>query len=398
VKGAPITDIERSVKVGIGLMPTTNTNKNGLALAIGFVAVPALMASPGRVASLYRLHSDAVFARNVRNFQEQRRERPAVLNQSLFFSDFDSASNAFEVFDGYRPRADFQGFVHDSIRHIPEQPFDRSFLFARQPLQEPSLVTALVPCGLKISALFESSLSNVFDNSTFENLACTGRGDTDNPRIDADTRIALRLGNIPGDDQMQIPDSTFAGDCGCWLDFPGSVEILPMVVRENQLDSGSAVKRSESGVFLLKFDGQGSGVVAHRRCLFPSVMLVFISLVGLRRHIASRANEIGRKFRRLSYIPIGDVVKRDGVEDFFLESNRRSVIERYHVSFLSLGQRLRSLCGRLKFYLQRKGYLHISGLYQVNRYGKRGLRFARPPRNADFLRRLKDGGLHRRIL
>jgi len=26
------------------------------------------------------------------------------------------------------------------------------------------------------------------------------------------------------------------------------------------------------------------------------------------------------------------------------------------------------------------------------------LRFARPPRNADFLRRLKDGGLHRRIL
>jgi hypothetical protein len=40
----------------------------------------------------------------------------SALNQSLFFSDFDSASNAFEVFDGYRPRADFQGFVHDSIR------------------------------------------------------------------------------------------------------------------------------------------------------------------------------------------------------------------------------------------------------------------------------------------
>jgi hypothetical protein len=26
------------------------------------------------------------------------------------------------------------------------------------------------------------------------------------------------------------------------------------------------------------------------------------------------------------------------------------------------------------------------------------LRYAKPPRNADFLRRLKDGGLHRRVL
>src|SRR5262249_13818992 len=117
----------------------------------------------------------------------------------------------------------------------------------------------------------------------------------------------------------------------------------------------------------------------------PSVMLVFISLVGLSDHIASRANEIGRKFCRLSYIPICNVVKRDGVEDFFIESNFRSVIERDDVSFLSLGERLRGLWGRIKLYLQCNGCLHRSGLYQVNRYWKRGLRYAKPPRNADFL-------------
>ena len=379
-------------------MATTNTNKNTLALAIGFVAVPALVASPGCVASVNRLHPDAALTCKVRNLQKERRKRPSVMDQSLLFSDSNPRSNASEVFNGDCSRAGFQGFVNDPVGHIPEQPFNRSLLFARQPFQKPSLISALVPCGLKISALFESSLSNVFDNSTFENLACTGRGDTNNPRIDADMRIALRLGNILGDDQMQIPDSTSAGDCGRWLDFPCSVEILPMVVRQDQVDSGSAVKRAERGVFLVEFEAQRSGVVAHRRCLFPSVMLFFISLVGLRNHIASRANEIGRKFRRLSYIAICGVVKCDGVEDFFLESNPRSVIERNHVSFLSLGQRLRGLCGRLKFYLQSESCLHIGNLYQINHYCQRGLNYAKPPRNADFLRRLKDGGLHRRVL
>jgi hypothetical protein len=68
-------------------MPTTNTNKNSLTHAIGTVAMPALMANLGRIASVNRLDLDTMFTRNVREFQEERRERPSVVDQSLLFSD-----------------------------------------------------------------------------------------------------------------------------------------------------------------------------------------------------------------------------------------------------------------------------------------------------------------------
>jgi hypothetical protein len=67
-------------------MPTTNTNKNSLVLTIGTVTMPALMASLGRIASLNRLDLDTLFTRNMREFQEERRERPSVVDQSLLFS------------------------------------------------------------------------------------------------------------------------------------------------------------------------------------------------------------------------------------------------------------------------------------------------------------------------
>jgi hypothetical protein len=380
-------------------MPTTNTNKNSLALAIGTVAMPALMASLGRVASINRLNLDTLFTRNVREFQEERRERPSVVDQSLLFSDLDPRSNAFEVFDGYRPGANFQSLVHDPVRYIPQQPLNRSLLFARQPLQEPSLISALVPCGLKIAALFESALSNVLNNSALKNLAGAGRGDADDARIYADARITIRVGNIFCNDQMQIPDSTFVGDCGCRLDPPRPAEILPVIVREDQVKSDSAAESSQRGVFLIEFDCQGSSVVPHRRCLFPPVMFVFISLVGFRNHVASRANEVGRKFRHFPYVSIGDVVKRDRANDFLLEGNVRGVVERNCVGFLSLGDRLRNLLSCLKFYLQRDSYPHLGNIYHLAYwYCKRGLRYAKPSRNADFLCRLQAGSLHRRNL
>jgi hypothetical protein len=380
-------------------MPTTNTNKNSLALAIGTVAMPTLMASLGSIASVNRLDLDTMFTRNVREFQEERRERPSVVDQSLLFSNLDPRSNAFEVFDGYRPGANFHSFVHDPVRYIPEQPLNRSLLFARQPLQEPSLISALVPCGLKIAALFESALSNVLDNPALENLACAGRGDADDTRIYADARVTIRVGNIFCNDQMQIPDSTFVGDCGCRLDPPRPAEILPVVVGENQVNLDSAAESSQRGVFLIEFDCQRSSVVPHRRCLFPPVMFVFISLVRFRNHVASRANEIGRKFRHFPYVSIGDVVKRDRAKDFLLEGNLRGVVERNCVGFLSIGDRLRNLLSCLKFYLQRDSYPHVGNIYHLTYwYCKRGLRYAKPSRNAEFLCRLQAGSLHRRNL
>jgi hypothetical protein len=368
-------------------MPTTNTYKNSLALAIGAVAMPALMASLGRVACVNRLDLDTLFTRNVREFQEERRERPSVVDQSLLFSDLDPRSNAFEVFDCYRPGANFQSFVHDPVRDIPEQPLNRSLLFARQPLQEPSLISALVPCGLKIAALFESALSNVLDNSALENLACAGCGDADDTRIYADARVTIRVGNIFCNDQMQIPDSTFMGDCSCRLVPPRPAEILPVVVGEDQVKLDSAAESSQRGVFLIEFDCQRSSVVPHRRGIFPPVMFVFISLVRFRNHVASRANEVGRKLRHFPYASIGDVVKRHRAKDVLLEGNVRGVVERHCVCFLSLGERLRNLLSYLKLYLQRDSYSHVGNIYHLTyRYCNRVLRYAKPTRNADFLR------------
>jgi hypothetical protein len=81
------------------------------------------------------------------------------------------------------------------------------------------------------------------------------------------------------------------------------------------------------------------------------VALFFVSFVRLRDHIASGANKISWRLRDVSHVLIGDVVKRDRVKDLPLEGNLRSVIEGY--------------C-----------------------YCKRGLRYAKPSRNADFLCRL----------
>src|SRR5215510_7930241 len=143
-------------------MATPNTKKNSLTLPIGALAVPALVAGPGRVTSVYSFKLDTLLARNVRDLQKERRERPSVVNQSSLFGHPDSGSNALEVFDDYRPGAGLQAFIND-------------------------------------------------------------------PGIDANARITLRVWNILCNNQMRIPDSTFARDCGRWLDFPRPVEILPVI-------------------------------------------------------------------------------------------------------------------------------------------------------------------------
>ena len=61
-------------------MATANAKKNALALPIEAVAMPALMAGFGRVTSVNMFKLDAVLARNVRDLQEERRERPSIVN------------------------------------------------------------------------------------------------------------------------------------------------------------------------------------------------------------------------------------------------------------------------------------------------------------------------------
>src|SRR4030095_9707282 len=131
-------------------MATPNTKKTSLTLPIGALAVPALVAGPRRVTSVYSFKLDTLLARNVRDLQEERRERPSVVNQSSLFGHPDSGSNALEIFDDYCPGAGLQGFINDPVCHIQEHQTTRPLLFARQPFQEPSLASALVPCGLKI--------------------------------------------------------------------------------------------------------------------------------------------------------------------------------------------------------------------------------------------------------
>jgi hypothetical protein len=96
--------------------------------------------SAGRVAGLNRFDLDPVFAPDMPDLQKERGKRPPVMNQALLFGDPDPVPNALVIFDGYCPRLGLQRLVHDPVGHIPEQPFDRSLLFARQPFQKPSLI------------------------------------------------------------------------------------------------------------------------------------------------------------------------------------------------------------------------------------------------------------------
>ena len=212
---------------------TNNTAKSRLRGSVGFIHMSAAT-SARRVPGINRFNLNAMSARNVRHLQEERGERPSVVNQSLLLRNFDSRPDALKVFDNYRPRASFQGLVNDLVGHIPEQPLNRSLLFARQPFQEPSLVAALVPCGLKIAALFKSALSNVFDNSALESFARVDRGNANDAGINADHLRLRRIGNVFCGDQMQIPGSAFARDAGRRFNLPRPVEILPVVIGEDQ--------------------------------------------------------------------------------------------------------------------------------------------------------------------
>jgi len=75
----------------------------------------------GCVAGVNRFDLDAMFTSDVRDLQEERRERPPVHNQSLLLGAFDPRADAFEVFDGYRPRAGFRRFIHDPVGHVDGQ-------------------------------------------------------------------------------------------------------------------------------------------------------------------------------------------------------------------------------------------------------------------------------------
>src|SRR5262245_7582174 len=303
-------DIVRSDIISIMRIAANNTAKRRLRGSVRLVHMPT--ATPARcIPSINRFNLDAALAGHVPDLGEQRCERPSVHDQSLLFGAFDPCADASEVFNRNCPGGHFQGFTNNPVGHIPEQPINRSLLFARQPFQEPSLVAALVLCGLKIAALFESALSNMFDRPAVESFAGVDSSNADDTRIDADHAITLRVRNAPGDDQVQIPDSTFAGNRSRWFNFPFPVEVLPMVVGENQVNPGSAVKRGQRGVLLVEFDCQRSGVISHRRCFLPSVTLFFVSFVRLRDHIASGANEICWKLSDVSHVPIGNVMKRD---------------------------------------------------------------------------------------
>jgi len=71
-----------------------------------------------------------------------------VHNQSLFLAHLIRVRMPFKSSNGNRPGAGFQGFIHDPVRHIPEQPIHAAFLFARQPVSK--VVFDCDSCALRI--------------------------------------------------------------------------------------------------------------------------------------------------------------------------------------------------------------------------------------------------------
>src|SRR5215510_2429083 len=200
-----------------------NTAKRRLRGSVGLVYMPT--ATRARcVTSINRFNLDADLDGHVPDLGEHRCERPSVHDQSLLFGAFDPCADAFEVFNGNRPGGHFQGFTNNPVGHIPERPINRSLLFACQPFQEPSLVAALVPCGLKIAALFESALPNMFDRPAVESFAGVDSSNADDARIDTDHAITLRVRNVLSDNQVQIPGSASAENYSCRFNFPCPIE------------------------------------------------------------------------------------------------------------------------------------------------------------------------------
>src|SRR5262249_51763000 len=106
-----------------------------------------------------------------------------------------------------------------------------------------------------------------------------------------------------------------------------------------------------------------------------------------RDHVTGRANLIGWEPGQLAHVLIGDVVKSHRIKDLLLEGEIRGAVERDRIGFLSLCKRLRSLLGRLKFYLQGDSGLHLGNVYNINHSIAREDRATRnAPRDADFLR------------
>lgn len=344
---------------------TNTTTKLSLALAVTLRAVTASAARPAGVAGVNGFNADAVLARHVRELQEERRERPAMLNQALLFSDSDSGANTFQVFHRNHARVNPDGFADNAVSHVPEQPLYRALLSARQPFEESPLIATLLPCGLKRTTLPESLLANVPDLAATENFASRCGRHAHDARINAENFRPVRIRHVFGADQVQIPDLAFARNGRGRQDFPTAVKVARVIVRQNQARPDSSLERGQRSASLLKPDRQRARVVAHGRRWLPFVTATALALAGFGDDVAGRADEVGGQPCQLPHVFVSDVMECDGVEDFLLKSNSRSVIERDRVSRLSVGQSRRCVGRHFQLNFQRDSCFHISELCHV---------------------------------
>ena len=251
-----------------------------------------------------------------------------------------------------------------------------------------ALRPCLVPCGLKRAALPESLLSNVLDLPAAENLARRSGRHAHDARIYAENFRPVGFRNVARANQVQVPDLALARDVGGRFDVPTPVQVAAVIVGENQTCPHAALKRGQRGKSLLNLHAQRARVVAHRGSVAETMLARAVPLVGFGHDVAGRTSQVRRQAGQLPHVLVSDVVKRDGVEDFLLESNSRSVIERDRVSRLRLRESAGRVSGQLKFHFQRDSRFHISELCHATTSNARRIYCA--SRNADFLCQLKQ--------
>lgn len=181
VDGGP-TDILRSVKVSVGLVPARDTTEIRLAGPVRFGNVPALGTRSAGVSWVNKDHGNTSETRLVRDEQLQLRERPAMQNGPLFAPSPDPVTDTAQFFKSNTSPGAFS-LGHDLLRNAvvgvsgePSFTTGKTFQF---PLRRARLL------GLQFASEFAVSEPHVVDAVASDRLTIRISGYMDDAQVNA---------------------------------------------------------------------------------------------------------------------------------------------------------------------------------------------------------------------
>ena len=325
--GEIVSGIEIGV-VGVAATPAGEEALGAPVFSRNVAAAALLRGVPG----VYLDDPDASPGGDVTHLRLQRGERPALLDQALLLRGSDTAADVPEIFLRNHAAAGAKRLSYDAVGHVPQLPLDGAMLPPGQPLQEPALTAALVPC-LEGSSLPEVLAAELLDRSALEDLPRVRGGDAVDPRVDPEHAGSGRVGHLLLGYEVQVPATALARESSRPGKSPRSVEVPPVEIGDHQPDSGSLAEGAEGRGRCTEIKGHGARVVAYTRAGFPPVGLPWLglALVGLGDDSAGGAGKVGREPGSSAHVAVGKMVESDGVLDAGREGHSGSLVESFDV-------------------------------------------------------------------